>query len=460
MPVALTIAGSDPSGGAGIQSDLRTFAALGVVGLSAITALTVQNSQGVQSVHPVGPDVLAAQLNAVLEDTRPDAVKIGMLGGAAQVRVVAEALRRFRPPHVVLDPVLASTGGVPLLDTDGRNVLRSELLPLCDLVTPNLDEAVRLGTLETMAVLVKGGHWPGEPEDRLTLRDGTVSVLTDTRVETPHTHGTGCLLSAAIAAFLAQGVALPGAVRQAKQLVTESLRHPVVVGQGRGYPQATRPSSRHAERLARLKGLYVLTDETLRPDRSHEAIVRAALAGGARVFQLRDKHLPTPELVGLARRLQTLVSEAQGLFMVNDRVDVALASEADGVHLGPDDMAPADARRLLGPDKLIGVSTGTLAEAQAAAPYASYLGVGAIFGSHTKLDAGAAVGLGRIQEIKAAFPRLPLVAIGGIHLGSIAEVAQAGADAAAVVSAVVAAPDMTAATQEFVRRFQKLDASP
>ena len=141
MPVALTIAGSDPSGGAGIQADLRTFAALGVVGLSVITALTVQNSRGVQSVHPVAPDMLAAQLNAILEDTRPDAVKIGMLGGAAQVRVVADALRRFRPPNVVLDPVLASTGGVPLLDEEGRRLLLTELLPLCDLVTPNLDEA-------------------------------------------------------------------------------------------------------------------------------------------------------------------------------------------------------------------------------------------------------------------------------------------------------------------------------
>ena len=141
------------------------------------------------------------------------------------------------------------------------------------------------------------------------------------------------------------------------------------------------------------------------------------------------------------------------LFIVNDRVDVALASDADGVHLGPDDMRPEDARRLLGPDKLVGVSTGTLEEARAAAPYASYFGVGAIFGSKTKLDAGAPIGVERIREIKAAFPHIPIVAIGGINAGNIAEVARAGADAAAVVSAVVAAPDMAEATRELVRLF-------
>ncbi|MBV9850437.1 MAG: bifunctional hydroxymethylpyrimidine kinase/phosphomethylpyrimidine kinase, partial [Armatimonadetes bacterium] len=207
MPVALTIAGSDPSGGAGIQADLRTFAALGVAGLSVITALTVQTSQGVLSVHPVAPDILAAQLNAILEDTRPDAVKIGMLGGAAQVRVVADALRRFHPPNVVLDPVLASTGGVPLLDEEGRRALLTELLPLCDLVTPNLGEAGQLAgrhvhddttmaeageqllALGAKTVLVKGGHLAGEPYDLLLRQGQTPSRFLWDRIHTHHTHG-------------------------------------------------------------------------------------------------------------------------------------------------------------------------------------------------------------------------------------------------------------------------------
>ena len=175
--VALTIAGSDPSGGAGIQADLRTFAALGVVGVSAITALTVQNSLGVESVHPVPADVLAAQLDAIFSDIQVNAVKIGMLGGADQVRAVAAALRKYSPPNIVLDPVLASTGGVPLLDDAGRHALLTELMPLCDLITPNLDEAhvltgSKVDNLDAMqaagekmleagarAVLVKGGIW-------------------------------------------------------------------------------------------------------------------------------------------------------------------------------------------------------------------------------------------------------------------------------------------------------------
>lgn len=234
--IVLTIAGSDPSGGAGIQSDLRTFAALGVVGISVITALTVQNSQGVQSVHPVDADLVAAQLNALLEDTQVDAVKIGMLGGAAQVRVVADALRRFRPPNVVLDPVLASTGGVPLLDDAGRRALLEELLPLCDLVTPNLSEAEALGTLHAPAVLIKGGHREGEPIDELVLASGERVCFGGPRVSTRHTHGTGCLLSSAIAALLARGQTLPQAIGQAKALLTEALQIPVIVGKGRGYP--------------------------------------------------------------------------------------------------------------------------------------------------------------------------------------------------------------------------------
>ncbi len=193
MPVALTIAGSDPSGGAGIQSDLRTFAALGTAGLSAITALTVQNSQGVQSVHPTKPELLEAQLINILSDTRPDAVKIGMLGGAKQVYVVVRVLQRFRPLIIVLDPILTSTGGVPLLDEAGRQALLEQLVPLCDLVTPNLDEVsfltgLPVHDLTTMqiagerliqqgakAVLVKGGHLPDAPHD-LLIRDGKETI--------------------------------------------------------------------------------------------------------------------------------------------------------------------------------------------------------------------------------------------------------------------------------------------
>lgn len=483
--VALTIAGSDPSGGAGIQADLRTFAALGVVGVSVVTALTVQNSLGVQSVHPVPADVLAAQLEVLLSDTKIQAVKIGMLGGADQVRAVAAALRKYAPPNVVLDPVLASTGGVPLLDEEGRAVLLTELMPLCDLVTPNLSEAealtgVAVRGLQTAteagrwllkagarAVLVKGGHLAGSPDDYLVLPRGHeisptgLYLLRGHRVDTPHTHGTGCLLSSATAAFLAQDLRLERAISRAKMLLKFALSSTVIIGAGRGYPDVASAALAlegnrmiHGQKLERLRGLYVLTDPDLRLEGSAEEIVSAALTGGAKIIQLREKRLPTPQLIEIARHLAHRCRVGKALLIVNDRVDVALASHADGVHLGPDDMTPADARRLLGPEKLVGVSVATVEEARAAAPYASYFGVGAIFGSKTKLDAGAAIGVERIREIKAAFPNIPIVAIGGVSAENIAEVAAAGADAAAVVSAVVAAPDMEAATRDLVARFE------
>ncbi len=472
----LTIAGSDPSGGAGIQADLRVFQALGVHGLSAITALTVQNSLGVEAVHPVPGDVLYDQVETLLEDTPVAAVKIGMLGGAEQVHAVSELLRRFRPPNVVLDPVLTSAGGVPLLDEEGRRALLRELVPLADLVTPNLCElqelagtltessAERLFDVGTRALLIKGGHLPGEPKDTLAWPDGRWKQYPGVRIQTPHTHGTGCLLSSAIAAYLALGEPLEYAVEAAKALLTDSLRWPVVLGRGRGYPDSMEGAAAlevreeirqgHGYRLATLvEGLYVLTDSGQMPGRSHEEIARAAFAGGAKAVQLRDKRLSTPELIALARRVTALAREQHRLLLVNDRVDVALASEADGVHLGPDDMHPADARRLLGPERIIGVSVSTVEEANPIAAYASYLGVGAIFGSATKDDAGPPVGTARIAEIRRAFPQHPIVAIGGIHIGNIDEVAAAGAATAAVVSAVVCAPDMETATRELWRRF-------
>ena len=478
MISALTIAGSDPSGGAGIQQDLRVFQALGVAGLSAITAITVQNSQGVRSVHPVSADVLAAQIEAVMEDaTDLRAVKIGMLGGAEQVRVVAHMIRRFRPPNVVLDPVLTSSGGVPLLDDAGRKALISELLPLCDLVTPNTPETAILSGLPRVttdeqvfqagrillnaggkAVLVKGGHRDSRANDYLFTATTPEPVeFYGQIVDTVDTHGTGCFLASAVAGYLALGDPLVLAVNRAKYLLENGLRAPIIAGRGTGYPDARTgifgQRRSHRSRLSKLRGLYVLTDPDVRSERSLVEIAQSAFAGGASTVQLRNKNVPTPVLIAQAKQIQEIARTSDGLFIVNDRVDVALASRADGVHLGPDDIDPRTARRLLGPDKIIGVSVSSVEEAARLAPYASYIAVGAIFGSATKSDAGEAIGIDRIGEIRVAFPKHPLVAIGGINLGNIDAVIAAGADAVAVISAVVCAPDMTAATRELCSHF-------
>lgn len=426
-PAALTIAGFDPSGGAGVQADLRVFHAAGVAGWSVATAITIQNTQGVHGVHLIDADTLHKQLEAVFSDARTlGAVKIGMLGGAAQVRAVADALRTWTPKNVVLDPVLASTGGVPLLDDPAA---LDELIPLCDLVTPNAHEHVTARTL-----LLKGGHSMGDPDDQLFVDGVLVRTFKGTRIETPHTHGTGCALSAAIAAHLALGAPLESAIARAKEMIAAGLRNPIVTGEGRGYPD-----------VRAIGGIYVLTD----PRRDPTETVRAALDGGARIVQLREKSLPAPQLIALARSLRDLAHAHGALFIVNDRVDVVLAADADGVHLGPDDMHPRDARALLG-ERIVGVSVSTVEEAAPLAPFATYFGVGAIYGSATKLDAGDAVGPARIAEIRAAFPHIPIVAIGGITRENIGAVARAGADAAAVVSAVVCERDMRAATAALV----------
>ncbi len=242
IPIALTIAGSDSSGGAGIQADLKTFAALGVYGASVITALTAQNTRGVSGIHPVPPAFVAAQMDAVFDDLDVKAVKIGMVAQLATIETIAAALARWSPAHVVLDPVMVATSGDRLLSPDAVAGLRTKLIPRASLITPNLPEAAalldepvasgeaaiasqgkRLLAFGCPAVLIKGGHGQGaESIDYLFTGNGTIA-LPAPRISTGNTHGTGCSLSSAIAAFLARGEALEAAVRNAKAFVTAAI---------------------------------------------------------------------------------------------------------------------------------------------------------------------------------------------------------------------------------------------
>ena len=253
IPIALTIAGSDSSGGAGIQADLKTFSALGVYGATALAALTAQNTQGVAAVHDVPPDFIAAQIDAVFSDLRVGATKIGMLGRAGAVAAVAEGLERHGARHVVLDPVMVATSGSLLLDPDAVSVLRTRLLPLADLVTPNLPEAARLLGADTArseaeaveqgrallalgakAVLVKGGHAEGPESVDVLVRPDRTRRFAAPRIATRNTHGTGCTLSAAVATGLAKGLGLEEAVAAAKAYLQQALQGADELQVGRG----------------------------------------------------------------------------------------------------------------------------------------------------------------------------------------------------------------------------------
>jgi len=252
-PRALTIAGSDSGGGAGIQADLKTFSALGVFGMTAITAVTVQNTLGVESFEAISPPTVRAQIRAVATDIGVDAAKTGMLANAEIVVAVADAIEETGIRDLVVDPVFVSKHGHLLLAEDAVEALRLRILPLATLVTPNLPEAAGLAgiTVESRAdmrraaeailglgagaVLVKGGHLEGEHEAADLFADGVrEDWITAERIDTPNTHGTGCTLSAAITARLAIGDGLLDAVRAGKAFVTEAIRHALAIGQGIG----------------------------------------------------------------------------------------------------------------------------------------------------------------------------------------------------------------------------------
>jgi hydroxymethylpyrimidine/phosphomethylpyrimidine kinase len=284
MKHLLTIAGSDSSGGAGIQADLKTFAAHGVFGMSVITAVTAQNTCGVTAVQDISPDIITAQIDAVFSDIRVDAVKIGMVSRTESIHAIAEALKKWKPPVIVVDPVMISKSGYPLLQPEACDALIKELLPLATLLTPNLPEAeaicgfsmqsgephsqsknespaenpspfaatagkakpfsiktehdmekaaAHIISLGAEAVLVKGGHLEDSADDY--LYDGKQGIwLPGTRIQTQHTHGTGCTLSSALASNLAKGLSLEEAVKAAKQYVTTAIQHGIALGHGHG----------------------------------------------------------------------------------------------------------------------------------------------------------------------------------------------------------------------------------
>lgn len=251
MKTALSIAGSDSCGGAGIQADIKTMSMNGVYAMSAITALTAQNTLGVRAIQEVSPDFLGAQIDAVFEDIPPDAVKIGMVSSVELIRVIAERLRYYKAKNLVVDPVMVATSGSSLIKTDAVRILKEELFPIATLVTPNVPEAEilsgetirsredmeraagKIGSDSGCAVLLKGGHSVQDANDLLWTKDRE-HWFEGERIPNQNTHGTGCTLSSAIAANLAKGFSLCDSVRRAKNYISGALSYMLDLGSGSG----------------------------------------------------------------------------------------------------------------------------------------------------------------------------------------------------------------------------------
>jgi hydroxymethylpyrimidine/phosphomethylpyrimidine kinase len=251
MKTALTIAGSDSSGGAGIQADIKTMIANGVYAMSAITALTAQNTTGVQGIFEITPEFLALQIDSVFNDIRPDAVKIGMVSSSGLIETIAEKLKEYHAENIVVDPVMVATSGSKLISDDAIETLKTKLLPIATVLTPNIPEAevlsgMSIKTADDMiraaawisetyhcAVLCKGGHQLNDAND-LLYRDGGYRWFNGRRIDNPNTHGTGCTLSSAIASNLAKGCDLDTAVERAKAYISGALAAMLDLGAGSG----------------------------------------------------------------------------------------------------------------------------------------------------------------------------------------------------------------------------------
>ena len=504
-PIVMSVAGSDSCGGAGIQADIKACEEAGCYCATAITAVTAQSTSGVTTVHNIPPEAVKEQiLTSLLDVNERLVIKTGMLPSAECILAVSDAVRQRReglPGNLlvdvrhcdcmyertysrvlplVVDPVMVTTLGAPLSSNDAVRTLVSELIPLATVLTPNLAEAHlllgeeftssviakcvdtsltkrymidicrRLSQLGPCFVLLKGGHLSEQNAsiDVLYERetDTAVLVLENERIPGTNTHGTGCTLASSVAAHLAKGYDVEDAVKRACKYVHTCIArsHDLLIGLG------TVGSMRHSRRPATLNHavsidlkLYAITDsEMIRSNGiSLETAVEQAILGGATVVQLREKSGDTRDIIERGRIVQGVCRRYRVPFIVNDRVDVALALDADGLHLGQTDMDITTARSLLGQDVVIGISARSLEEVWAGEQGgADYAGVGAVFDTQTKTDSEA-IGIDNLKEICAG-STIPIVAIGGLNLSNVSQVVQAGCKGVAVISALFGGQDI------------------
>ena len=435
LTTVLTIAGSDCSGGAGLQADIRTIGQLGGHAASVVTALTVQNSMGVLHSESVSATLVRQQLRAVLNDLQPLAIKTGMLPTREVVEVVAQELTAYRQSHpdvcIVLDPVMVSTSGMPLMDASAIGTFVAQLYPLCTLITPNIPEAKVLSGhgiapgKDAHAWLVKGGHAEGEEKCDRLYAGGKVAWFHHSAVYTQGMHGTGCRLSSAIATLLAMGQPLAEAVRGGIDCLQADLQASVGVSYGLG-PMRVQFISHETERFTQLLG------------------VEQALMGGCRWIQLRMKQASAERIVDTGRRMAELCHHYGAVLIVDDHVDLVSAIGADGVHLGRHDMSPVMARRLLGNQYIIGGTANTIDDVrQLAAAGVDYIGCGPYRYTTTKSNLAPILGLEGYQAITRQMRqegiRIPMVAIGGIEPADVAPLLDSGVQGVAVSGTVLRA---------------------
>ncbi|XP_057850290.2 thiamine biosynthetic bifunctional enzyme TH1, chloroplastic isoform X2 [Cryptomeria japonica] len=431
---------------------MKACGARGVYCSTVITAVTAQNTVGVQGVHPVPENFVFEQLKSVLSDMEVDVVKTGMLPSTGIIQALCRSLREYPVRALVVDPVMVATSGDVLASPVILSELRKEILPMSDIITPNLKEASALiggeplETIDDMRaaaksihqlgpryVLVKGGHLRTVGDVVDILYDGeTYHELRGPRIQTHNTHGTGCSLASCIAAELAKGSPMLPAVLAAKRFIEEALEHSTgfLIGNG---PQGP---FNHLFKLSYQKAipmksifrpndllLYAVTDSGMNKKwgRSISEAVRAAIEGGATIVQLREKEAETKEIITAAEECLK-VSRSYGVpLLINDRIDVALVCNADGVHLGQSDMPVKAARAVLGPNKIIGASCKTPEQAQKAwEEGADYIGSGGVYPTNTKKN-NQTIGLNGLQRVCES-SLLPVVAIGGINTENAHEV--------------------------------------
>lgn len=475
MPTVLSIAGSDCSGGAGIQADIKTIEANGCYAMTAITSLTAQNTTGVRGISDVSPDFLRLQLDACFDDIRPHAVKLGMVSDSNLIRVIADVLKKRRAENIIIDPVMVSTSGSKLLKADAVEVLKNELLPLASLITPNIPEAELLTGIEirnredmvtagiilsdryNVSVLIKGGHSINDANDIL-VEGKEVTVFAGERIDNDNTHGTGCTLSSAIASGLAKGLSMTVAITQAKAYISGALKYGINLGMGSGPLNHiwNRVDNKKLKKcLAQSLMLYGVTDGTSNENNALSDKVEAAIKGGITFLQLREKNISEEQYVKDAREIKALADKYNIPLLINDNVQVALECGADGVHLGQDDMDVSNARILLGDDKIIGATAHNIEEAiRAECLGADYLGVGAVFGTSTK-DNTIPVTYDALKEICNTVS-IPVVAIAGINEANVMKLAGSGIAGVAVVSAIFGAENIETATKNMKKKTREM----